>query len=64
MIAVTPGTQLHAILWDIKVEELNEVDAFYYYERRWRYVDQAKLSDTEKVLVKSLTEKYGNGVML
>lgn len=64
MIQLKPGMQLKEITWDLSVKELSGKDAFYYYEKRWRYVQKDLLSKDEEQLIEQLIVDYGNGVFL
>ena len=57
-------TELNHILWDSKRAFITPEDAFKLYERRWPYVDQRKLVDKEKQLIKQLIEQIGNGLFM
>ncbi len=54
--------ELDLILWDYAGEEIDASEAFSRYERRWRYVDQNRLSAKERAFIARLTDEYGNGV--
>lgn len=56
--------ELNLILWDRVDTSLPAQDAFKYYERRWRYIDERQLTDKERDLIKDLALKYGNGLLL
>jgi hypothetical protein len=64
MIVISEYPELAHILWDLHIEAISEKDAFYYYERRWRYVFRESLTDKEAALIQRLSEQYGNGVIL
>lgn len=55
---------LNEILWDISTETISEQTAFHLYEKRWRFIDQKKLTDQEKQLIQILTDKFGSGLFL
>lgn len=56
--------QLDLLLWDSQANEIAEPDAFVIYEKRWRYVEQADLTEQERQLIKRLTALFGNGIFL
>lgn len=57
--------QLHAIAWQLRAEtELTGVEALQLYERNWRHVDQAAMSDEERALVQQLADTHSGGVLL
>ena len=39
-------------------------EAYALYEREWRHVDRAALTEAERHLVADLTRRFGNGVLL
>lgn len=56
--------QLRLISWNRGAEDLvREDEAFALYERNWRFVDDATLSDEERRLIARLTREYGHGVL-
>ncbi|MEZ0366518.1 helix-turn-helix domain-containing protein [Mycobacterium sp. pUA109] len=57
--------QLHAIAWQLRAEtELTGVEALQLYERNWRHVDQAAMSDEERAFVQQLADAHSAGVLL
>lgn len=57
--------QLRAIAWQLRAEtELTGVEALQLYERNWRHVDQAAMSDEERALVQQLVDTHSGGVLL
>jgi hypothetical protein len=34
------------------------------YERNWRFVDQKRLTEREKLLIQNLSDEFGHGVLL
>ena len=58
-----PG--LRGLAWNRDPDRpLPAEDAFTLYERQWRHVDVAALTDDERALIAALGEKFGHGVML
>jgi len=56
--------QLRLIAWNRKDDDLIEEDeALALYERNWRYVDRAHITDKEQQLIDRLVVQYGNGVL-
>jgi hypothetical protein len=39
-------------------------EAFALYERNWRFVDQKRLTTREKLLIQTLADKFGHGILL
>jgi transcriptional regulator with XRE-family HTH domain len=57
--------QLHAIAWQLRAEtELTGAEALQLYERNWRHVDQAAMSDEERAFVQQLADTHSGGVLL
>jgi hypothetical protein len=55
--------QLKLIAWNCKEYDLIEEDeALALYERNWRYVDQAHLTEKEQQLIDRLVAQFGNGI--
>jgi hypothetical protein len=56
--------QLKLIAWNRKEYEFIEEDeALALYERNWRYVDQAHLTEKEQQLIDRLVVQFGNGIL-
>lgn len=56
--------ELRLICWHCDpTKPITEEQAFSIYERNWRYIDPARLSDDEKALINRLKQQYGNGVI-
>lgn len=56
--------QLKFIVWNRNPADLiEEEEAFALYERNWRHIEVAALTDDEKKLIELLTEKFGHGVL-
>lgn len=56
--------QLRLIAWNRKDDDLIEEDeALALYERNWRYVDHAHITEKEQQLIDRLVVQYGNGVL-
>jgi len=57
--------QLQAIAWQLRAEtELTGPEALQLYERNWRHVDQAAMSDEERAFVQRLADAHSGGVLL
>lgn len=57
--------ELSLLLWNRDVSTpIAAREAFAIYERNWRFVDAARLTGKERVLIDSLIRVFGNGVML
>lgn len=56
--------ELDSILWDVHNDTIDAETAFEVYERRWKYVNAASLTEEERELIRVLTHKFGNGVFL
>lgn len=56
--------QLRLIAWHRRGEgEIDEEEAFALYEARWRFIEEEKLSEKERELIRQLTERWGAGVL-
>lgn len=42
---------------------LSREDAFALYEREWRFVEEASLTDEERALIASLAREFGGGLI-
>lgn len=57
--------QLHNLCWNRPDDAiLDGPEALGIYERNWRFVEQDKLDDKERALLKQLVARFGNGVFL
>lgn len=56
--------ELDILLWDIHDKEIKPEVAFNLYEKRWGFVDKKKLLPKEEILIKKLTNAYGNGCFM
>lgn len=57
--------QLHAIAWQLRPDtELTGPEALRLYERNWRHVDHAAMSDEERAFVQQLVDRHSGGVLL
>ncbi|HHC7353776.1 TPA: hypothetical protein ACN30S_002457 [Vibrio campbellii] len=56
--------ELNLLLWDMHKKFIAPKTAFELYEKRWGYVDQAKLTLKEKKLIHLLTKEFGNGYFM
>lgn len=55
---------LDLLLWDTKIEVLTPERAFETYEKRWRYLDEALLSQQERTLIQTLIKNVGHGIFM
>ena len=46
------------------VSELTEADAYLYYESRWRFIDEAEMTQAEHALLQELIKTEGKGVFM
>ncbi len=64
-IRVGDYPQLHAIAWQLRDDTmLTGAEALQLYERNWRHVDQAAMSDEERAFVQRLADTHSGGVLL
>jgi hypothetical protein len=56
--------QLRLLAWNLPLgASVDELEALSLYERNWRFVDVAHLSDSESQLIEYLRMAAGNGVL-
>jgi len=56
--------ELNALVWSRNpARPIAAKEVFALYERNWRFVDQARLTDREQQLIEELTEEFGHGCM-
>lgn len=56
--------ELDLILWDRAERFVEPETAFKQYEIRWKYIDQARITDEEKALVRRLIDEFGQGLFM
>jgi hypothetical protein len=57
--------QLRLLLWNRDPKgAISAAEAFALYERNWRFIDKAHLTEQETRLIARLTQTYGRGRML
>jgi hypothetical protein len=55
--------QLRQLAWQVSdAEKLNPMEAWSIYERNWRHIDQAALTNEELQLIKALQQAVGGAV--
>ncbi|TPM19451.1 hypothetical protein [Mesorhizobium sp. B2-3-6] len=65
MIVPAEFPELHAIVWSRDATRpIPAEEAFAIYERNWRFVDQERLTTSERLLIQNLAEKFGQGILL
>lgn len=65
MIRLRDFPQLKQLAWQLQgVEEITPQDALDLYERNWRHLDRAALSDDEAALIDALSREIGGGRLL
>jgi hypothetical protein len=56
--------QLRLLAWNLPLDaSVDELEALSLYERNWRFVEVARLSDSETQLIEYLRVTVGNGVL-
>lgn len=53
--------QLKLLCWNRRAHFLGAHDAWSLYERNWRFVDAAALSEGERALIRRLDARFGGG---
>ncbi len=57
--------ELKKLAWQLQgVDEISPQDALDLYERNWRHLDRAALSEDEAVLIDALSRELGGGRLL
>lgn len=65
LVRVADYPQLQVISWQLSPDaELTEQEALSRYERNWRHVDAAALTDEERRFIDYLVRTYGGGRLL
>ncbi|TPN70774.1 hypothetical protein FJ986_00645 [Mesorhizobium sp. B1-1-1] len=65
MIVPAEFPELQALVWSRDVTRpIPAEEAFAIYERNWRFVDQERLTTSERLLIQNLAEKFGQGILL
>ncbi|MGB5112811.1 MAG: hypothetical protein WBO08_14855 [Mycobacterium sp.] len=65
VVALADYPQLQMISWQLSPgAELTEQEALSRYERNWRHVDTAALTDEERRFIDHLASTYGGGRLL
>lgn len=63
-IKISDYPELKKISWFYNSEEIEEEAALRIYERNWFYVNEIKMSNEEKELIKKLALKFNGCEML
>jgi len=63
VIDVREYPELTLLCWNRRDRFLPAREALALYERNWRFVDGARLTDRERALIDALTRRYGNGTL-
>jgi hypothetical protein len=61
LVRVADYPELRDIAWNRRDALIPASEAFQLYERNWRFVDRARLSEAERQLIERLKNEYGNG---
>ncbi|MBB4480007.1 hypothetical protein [Rhizobium etli] len=65
MIVPKDFPELKSLVWNRDpARAMPACEAFALYERNWRFVDTARLTEREMQLIRDLAAAYGNGVLL
>ncbi len=56
-----PGLKL--LCWSRPSPSISRREAFALYERNWRFVDVAGMSEHERALIDGLAREFGNGLI-
>lgn len=64
MVAVDDLPQLQLLLWNRRVAEVTEAEAFELYETNRGWVDPGSMTERERAFFDRLVATYGRGVFL
>ncbi|WP_214475928.1 hypothetical protein [Mesorhizobium sp. dw_380] len=65
MIVPAEFPELQALVWHRDATRpIPAEEAFAIYERNWRFVDQKRLTPSERLLIQNLADKFGHGILL
>jgi len=56
--------QLCWVLWDHKDKSVSEEEAFYAYDKNFRFLDVERMDDCERAFFNELMNKFGQGVRI
>ncbi|MDX8531282.1 hypothetical protein RFM41_04415 [Mesorhizobium sp. VK25A] len=57
--------ELQALAWNRDITRpIPAKEVFALYERNWRFVDQKRLTEREKLLITKLADEFGQGILL
>jgi hypothetical protein len=62
-ICLADYPELNALAWNRQCEMLRPEEALALYERNWRWVDEARLTEKERALIADLVRAHGNGIL-
>ena len=63
VVKVEDYPNLALLCWNQHMKHVTRSDAFDLYERNWRLLDDAELSDHERAFIEELTREFGRGVV-
>jgi hypothetical protein len=63
VVRVADHPALSDIAWSVTARYLPARTAFALYERNWRFVDPARLTDRERALIERLAARFGHGII-
>jgi hypothetical protein len=64
VIRISDYPQLKTLAWNRDTEALiPSHEAFNLYERNWKFVNAARLTEPERELVARLVDEFGNGIV-
>jgi hypothetical protein len=63
LVRVADYPQLRDLAWNRSDQLIPAQEAFALYERNWRFIEEHRLDDPERVLIERLAEQFGSGVI-
>lgn len=63
VLRVRDYPQLALLCWNRGGDLISDTDAFALYERNWRFVDTARLTERESALIRKLARTHGGGIL-
>jgi hypothetical protein len=62
-VDATKYPQLCWVLWDHKDKNVSEEEAFYAYDKNFRFLDVERMNDVERAFFNELMNKFGQRVL-
>lgn len=63
VLSIEDYPMLKDLAWNRTDDLMPAREAFNLYERNWRFVDTARLTERERALIERLAHEYGGGIV-